>query len=139
MVPITPDPRPSFRKMSARAKAKIVEGANANLRGLNLKWEKEAVGLKKQHDDNMKREKAKGARIIGKLKARLERDVRTATLEANEDAKYWRKRALASEERAGRLLENTKRLKLQVNHIKGDAAGLSHEAEAAKEKLQAEQ
>ena len=40
LVPIKPDSRPSFRKTPARAKAKIVEEANTNLRGKILEREK---------------------------------------------------------------------------------------------------
>ena len=135
MLPITPDSRPSFRKMSTRSKAKIMEGANASLRGKILENSKDAKRLERRYDESMKREKARAARIIGKLKAKMEQDLRTATLVGEASANYWRKRALVSEKRANHALQNVKRLKVQVKTLKENAAGLADEADNAKGKL----
>ena len=57
--PITPGSRPSFKKMPSFAKAKIVAGANSNLRGKVSEQEKHMKRLKSQSAMNLRRAEAR--------------------------------------------------------------------------------
>ena len=109
--PISVNSRPTFRRMSAHAKAKIVAGADANLRGNLAEAEKKMMWIQRKCNTTVRREKQRAARALDKMKSKCAIDVRTAELVELSDCNYWRKRALAAESRAEQAGRKVKRMK----------------------------
>ena len=95
--------------------------------------------MERQFRTNMQRETGRSARALGKIKAKCAADVRAAEFVAQADANFWRKRALASERRAGRAMADVKRLKMEMTKAKSGAIDLASTVDKVKERLESEQ
>ena len=91
--------------------AKIVAGADANLREKLEESERKMKWMQSKYNTSVLREKKRAARAVEKMKAKCEIGVRTAELVGLSDWNYWRKRALAAEGRAEQADWKVKRMK----------------------------